>query len=154
MADNLFPTCYETENASLLDMADTAPVGYKSGLHFDYENGDFLQNGRKRIRDADGVESWRGWCKTCLLTERYACLAYNTDFGISTAEAFAADSHEKAEALLTREITEALMADPYGRTEYIEDIVFNWLQPDTVQVTVTVRGIDNVSIDVTAEITR
>ncbi len=154
MADNLFPAGYETETATPDDTSSGTASGYRPGLRFDYETGDFIQDGRYRIQDADGVESWEGWCKTCLLTERYHCLAYSTDFGIETTEAFAAESHDKAEALLTRQITEALQADPYGRTDYVEDISFIWTAPDAVQVTVTVRGINGVTIDVTAEISR
>ncbi len=154
MADNLFPAGYETETATLDDVSSGTAVGYKPGLQFNYESGDFIQDGRYRIQDADGVDSWEGWCKTCLLTERYHYLAYSTDFGIETTEAFAAENHDKTEALLTRQITEALQADPYGRTDYVEDILFNWTSPDAVQVMVTVRGINGVSIDVTAEISR
>lgn len=125
-----------------------------SAISPDYGSIMNLQDGKQRIQNASGAESWEGWCKTCLLTERYACLAYNTDFGISTTEAFSAESREKAEALLTREITEALMADPYGRTEYVEDIVYRWIKPDAVQVIVSVHGIDGISTEVTAEIVR
>ena len=88
------------------------------------------------------------------MTERYQHLAYTTDFGIETEEAFAAENREKAEALLTRQITEALKADPYGRTAYVEDVKFFWSTPDAVEVIVTVCGIDRVSIDVTANLTR
>lgn len=154
MAENLFPQGYESETITAEELEEQSVVGYKPGLRFDYENGDFIQDGRKRIQNADGVESWEGWCKACLMTERYQHLAYNTDFGISTSEAFAAESHEKAEALLSREISEALAADPYGRTEYVEDITFAWTAPDTVQVVVTVHGINGVTIDVAADITR
>ncbi len=154
MADNLFPAGYENETANQDDFLDGSIVGYKPGLRFDYETGSFIQDGRYRIQDANGVESWEGWCMACLLTERYQHLAYNTDFGISTAEAFAAESHEKAEALLAREISEALLADPYSRTEYVEDITFNWTAPDTVKVTVTVHGIEGVTAVVKAELGR
>ncbi len=152
MADNLFPLGYENETVVSDNIQDDSVIGYKPGLRFDYENGDFIQDGKYRIQNADGVESWEGWCKACLMTERYQHLAYNTDFGIETAEAFAAETHEKAEALLTRQISEALAADPYGRTDYVEDISFSWIAPDTVQAVVTVRGIDGVTIDVTAQI--
>jgi len=154
LADNLFPTGYETQVAEAEDVADPVAIGYRPGISFDFDTGDFVRDGRRRIQNADGVESWEGWCRACLLTERYEHLAYSTDFGIETREAFAAETREKAEALLEREITEALEADPYGRTEYVEDIVFVWDAPDSVQVMVTVRGIDNVSIDVTADLTR
>lgn len=153
-ADNLFPIGYERQVAEAEDVADTEIIGYRPGVFFDFYTGDFVRDGRRQMQNADGVESWEGWCRTCLLTERYEHLAYSTDFGIETKEAFAAETREKAEALLERQITEALEADPYGRTAYVEDIVFLWNAPDSVQVTVSVRGIDDVLIDVTADLTR
>lgn len=150
MADNLFP-----ENILTAALEDTKTVtGYRPGLRFNHETGDFVQDGKHRIQEADGTQSWADWCRFCLMTERYQHLAYTTDFGIETTEAFAAESREKAEALLTRQITEALKADPYGRTAYVEDVKYEWSAPDAVEVTVTVRGIDYVSIDVTASLTR
>ncbi len=150
MADNLFP-----ENILTAEITDTQKtVGYRPGLLFDCETGDFVQDGKHRIQDADGTQSWADWCRFCLMTERYQHLAYTTDFGIETEEAFAAENREKAEALLTRQITEALKADPYGRTAYVEDVKFFWSTPDAVEVIVTVCGIDRVSIDVTANLTR
>lgn len=154
LVDNLFPVGYEMQVADAEDVADTAVIGYRPRVSFDFDTGDFVRDGRRRLQNAGGVESWEGWCRACLLTERYEHLAYSTDFGIETRAAFAAETREKAEALLERQITEALQADPYGRTEYVEDIVFVWDTPDSVQVTVTVRGIDNVLIDVTADLTR
>ena len=44
------------------------------------------------------------------------------------------------------------MADPYKRTASIQDISFNWLAPDSVEVTVTVIGIDDALIDVLAQL--
>ncbi len=150
MANNLFPAGYENEAPEPEDVS--AVVGYKPGLGFDFENGDFVFDGARRIKEIDGVGSWEGWCKACMMTERYRHLAYDTDFGIETEEAFKAETKEKAQSLLTRQISEALQADPYGRTEYVEDIIFDWDSPDSVTVTVTVHGIDGVTIDVTAEL--
>ena len=39
-----------------------------------------------------------------------------------------------------------------SRTDYVSDIRFDWSAPDAVTVTVTVRGIDDVTIDVTANL--
>lgn len=152
--NNLFPTGYETEMVSTEELSQSQKTGYAPGLQFDYESGDFKLNGKHRIREATGITSWEDWCGTCLLTERYEHLAYSSDFGIETKEAFAADSHEKAEALLTRQISEALAADPYERTEYVEDIQFRWTAPDTVQIVVTVHGINGVTADIAVEIKR
>lgn len=154
MADNLFPLGYNTLIPSGEEETESTAVGYRPGIRFDFHAGDFVRDGRRRLQNADGVDSWEGWCWACLLTERYQHLAYSTDFGIETREAFAAETRDKAEALLERQITEALQADPYGRTAYVEDIAFVWDAPDCVQVTVTVRGIDSVEIQVSADLSR
>lgn len=157
MADNknnLFPAEYETETIDITELSQNEQTGYAPGLQFDYENGDFQLDGKHQIQDISGVTSWEDWCRTCLTTERYEHLAYSSDFGIETKEAFSADSHEKAEALLTRQISEALAADPYGRTEYVEDIQFHWTAPDSVQVIVVVHGINGITADITAKIKR
>lgn len=154
MAKQLFPLGYESEIVRADDLIKQEKIGYKPGLLFDLELGDFLREGKNRIQRANGVQSWAGWCQNCLMTERYQHLAYSTDFGIETEEAFRAENRSKAESLLTRQINEALRADPYGRTDYVERITFVWSGPDTVQVTVTVHGLDNRTIDLTANITR
>lgn len=153
MADNLYPEDYEEETISSDDV-DAGPVGYLRGVAFDYEIGDFLRDGRNRLVDASGVESWQQWCKNCLQTERYKHLAYSSDFGIDVDEAFRSTSREEAESILTRQINEAILADPYDRTAYIDEINFTWTAPDAVQVNLTIVGIDDVTIDVEAYITK
>lgn len=155
MADNLFPEGYENEvieeaEATLVD----TPIGYKNGLSFDEEAGDFIRDGKNSIVDSDGIESWKSWCINCIQTERYKHLAYDDDFGISTEEAMQAGSQEEAESILTREITEAIMADPYGRTEYIEQLEFTWTAADAVEINAIIHGITDVTIDITAYITK
>lgn len=154
MAENLFPEGYETEVIEEEDLADGSVTGYRNGIAFDYELGDFTRDGRNRMLDSDGIESWRNWCINCLQTERYKHLAYSTDFGIEIEKAMKATSQAEAENILTREITEALLADPYGRTAYVEDLEFDWSAPDTVSVKATIQGINDVSIDLEAYITR
>lgn len=154
MAYNLFPEGYEEEIITDLDIESRRPKGYRNGVAFNYETGDFARDGMNKLQDSDGIESWKSWCINCLSTERYKPLIYSTDFGIELNAAMKASSREEAENILTRQITEALMADPYGRTGYIEDIVFTWTADDTVAVDVTVHGIDDVTIDITAYITR
>lgn len=151
---NLFPEGYEDEVVTVDDLQAEKPAGYRNGIAFDYKGGDFMRDGMNKILASDGVESWRSWCINCLQTERYMHLAYSSDFGIETAEALRAGSREEAESILTRQITEAIMADPYERAAYIEDISFNWTAPDAVIVDVKIHGIDEVTIDVTAYITK
>lgn len=151
---NLFPEGYEEEVVTEADIQDETVIGYRRGPAFSFEQGDFMRNGQNQIIEATGIESWEIWCINCLQTERYKHKAYSTDFGIETAPAFAASSREEAESHLNRQITEALMADPYGRTAYVENIEYNWTQPDSIVIRVVAHGIEDVTLDITATITR
>lgn len=152
MANNLYPEGYEEETMATTDTENSEPIGYKPGLAFDLEKGDFVRDGRDILLEASGVDSWKQWCTNCLQTERYKHLAYSTDFGIEYDAVFSAETQEEAESILTRQITEAIMADPYGRTAYISDLEFNWIAPDGVQISLTIVGIDDVTIDLTTYI--
>lgn len=154
MAENLFPQDYDLEVITEADLQSDKTIGYRNGVAFDYEIGDFPRDGMNKMLDSTGIESWKSWCINCLHTERYKHLAYSSDFGIEIDAAFRATSREEAESILTRQISEALMADPYGRTKYVSEIIFDWTAPDAVVVTVTIHGIEDVTIDVTAYITR
>lgn len=151
---NLLPSGYEYEIIEESDLADRKPIGYRNGSAFDYTIGDYKRDGKNRILDSNGVESWESWCFNAISTERYKHLAYSSDFGIELDKVFAAVTREEKESILTREITECLLADPYGRTEYVEDIIFDWKTPDAVEIHVKIKGIEDVEIDVTAYITR
>ena len=153
MANNLFPIDYEDETVDQDSVDSNQPIGYRPGVSFDEKNGDFVRDGRNQLVDSTGIESWKSWVHNCLMTERYAHMAYNTDFGIEYDKAFAASSREEAESILTRQITEALMADPYERTAYVDTIEFTWTAPDSVQIVATIVGIDDVTIDITAYMT-
>ena len=154
MAENLFPEGYEEEVITAEDLASEQPAGYRNGIAFDSLSGDFLRDGMYKMLDSDGIESWKSWCINCLHTERYKHLAYSTDFGIEIDKAMKATSRDEAENILIRQITEAIMADPYGRTNYIEEITFNWTAADAVVVAVTIQGVDDATIDITAYITK
>lgn len=151
---NLFPEGYEEEVVDTENILSEAPTGYRNGIAFDQRLGDFKRDGMNKILSSDGIESWKSWCINCLQTERYKHLAYSSDFGIEIDAAMQADSQEEAESILTRQIVEAIMADPYERTAYIEQISFDWTAPDAVSVGVTIRGVDDVTIDITAYITK
>lgn len=151
---NLFPTGYEDAVITEEDRKSSAAIGYRNGIAFDYETGDFKRDGKNSLLDSDGIESWKSWCIICIQTERYAHLACPSDFGIETAAAMRATSRAEAESILSREITEALLADPYGRTKYVEDISYEWTSPDSVVVSATIHGIADVTIDITAYLTK
>ena len=154
MADNLYPDGYEEELIEESDTDTDTQIGYRPGVAFSFGTGDFIRDGRNMLLEASGVDSWHQWCQNCLQTERYKHLAYSTDFGIDVDEAFRSSSQEEAESILTREITEAILADPYGRAAYIDEMEFEWTAPDAVQVDMTIVGINDVTIDVKAYITK
>ena len=151
---NLFPESYETEIIEQADLEAGKSVGYRNGIAFDDELGDFLRDGKNKILTSDGIESWKSWCVNCIETERYMYLGYNTDFGIEAEAALKAESQEEAESILTRQITEAILADPYGRAEFVKDIEFDWTAPDAVEVHVVIQGKEDVTIDITAYIAK
>lgn len=151
---NLYPTGYTDEAVSLEQLAQSGPVGFRDGVLFDYETGDFPRDGRNRLRDSTGIESWKAWARNCIQTERFKHRCYSTDFGLELDKAFHATSREAAESILTRQINEAMLADPYGRTMYVESIVYDWTHPDGVSVAVTLHGLEDATIDVTAYITK
>lgn len=151
---NLYPEGYEDEIITEADVTSKKPTGYRNGIAFSYETGDFLRDGMNKLMDSTGIQSWKDWCINCLQTERYKHLAYSTDFGIELKLAMRANSREEAESILIREITEALLADPYKRTDYVSDITFDWTAPDAIAVGVAVHGINDVTIDITAYLTR
>lgn len=151
---NLLPEGYENEVVLDEDRVKEGPIGYRNGVAFDYEHGDFKRDGRNRLLDSDGIESWRSWCINAILTERYSFLAYSSDFGVEWETVFRAESKEEAESIATRQITECLLADQYKRTRYVEDISYNWIAPDSVEIHATVQGIDDVTIDLIAYLTR
>ena len=151
---NLLPEGYEEEVITTEDIDSEKPVGYRNGLSFDIETGDFRLDGRHKILDSDGIESWKSWCINCIHTQRYQHLAYGTDYGVEWDAVFAASSHEEAESILVRQITEALLADPYDRTEYVEDIEVEWTGSDAMTVNVVAHGVYDATIDLTAYITK
>lgn len=151
---NLFPTGYEDAVITEEDRRSNTPIGYRNGIAFDFRSGDFKRDGKNNIIDSDGIESWRSWCIICIQTQRYAHLACPSDFGIDSRAAMRATSRDEAESILTREITEAILADPYQRTKYVDGITFDWTAPDTVTVGATIHGIDDVSIDLVAYISK
>lgn len=148
---NLFPINYQkqTITADEVEAADRV-IGYKKSVAYDFDKGEVVRDGKNNVLTATGIEAWQQWCYNCLNTERYSCAAYSTDFGIEIEKARAAETKDEAEAILMFEITEALMADPYKRTNSIQDISFDWVTADTVEVSITLIGIDDALIDLLA----
>ena len=151
---NLFPESYDEETMDVNELVDTTPVGYRPGVAFDLKTGDFVRDGRNQLIDSTGVDSWKQWVLNCIQTERYKYLAYNSDYGVEWEKVRQATSQEEAESIMTRQISEAIMADPYKRTAYIDELDFEWTNPDAVQISATIVGIDDITIDITLYMTK
>jgi hypothetical protein len=140
MAQNLFPVfdvpaaiAEETQNVNRFA---PAPL-------WDFDTGDFVTNGARPVYGS-GYDAWVQWCKKMIFTQRWAHYAYSSDAGIEAEEAFREPDREAAEQSLERTITEALMADPMGRTRSVGDFQFHWVG-DELRVTCEVFGSDGNS---------
>lgn len=151
---NLFPEGYEDEIIEAEDLEASQIVGYRNGLSFDEQLGDFRRDGANKILDSSGIESWKSWIINTLHTERYKHLAYSSDIGIEYDLVFKSKSRAEAESILTRQIIENIMADPYKRCAYVESIEFDWETGDNVKTDILLRGISDVSIDITTYLTK
>lgn len=147
MEDNLFPEDIDTVD-ELYDVEDVSIQGYKKGLYFDMEQGDLLLNGSGQLLIGNEVQVWSAWCQKIISTPRYACDLYSTDIGIDIEKVFAAEDREEAESILESEINEALIVDPYGRTMYVQSVLFEWLSEDSIEVEITVVGVDNEILNI------
>ena len=143
MAENLFPENY-SDAMQIISPENTndSYVGYKESIYFDFETEDFLRDGSNKLMSCTGTDAWIQWCIKCLNTPRYERLAYSTDYGIDYNEIFSSKSREEVESNITREVTEALNADPYKRLSYISNIQFEWVDDTTVNILLELVGID------------
>lgn len=150
MDDNLFPEEMEDLGDIAEDEDEEIVTGYKKAPYFDSVTGDFVTDGHGKVITADGVTAWAHWCENILSTDRYNHEAYTDDIGIDYEEIFkTTEGREEIETLLETEISDALLCDPYGRTKYVQAIEFDWIDSDSVNVSIEVVGMDNelVTID-------
>lgn len=141
---NLFPLNYDDE-ALVVDaesVEDGEAIGYKESVYFDFNKGDYLRSSTNRLITSTGSDAWIHWCVKCLATQRYAHLAYSDNYGVDYEAVFGSTTREEAENELTRQITEALEADPYQRLSYIDSMTFEWLDDTAVEVSLVLVGIN------------
>lgn len=138
----LFPDTFGTNTITEEEVsaANKTVTGYKKSVYFDFKKGDLLLDGSKKIIECTPFEAWVQWCQKVVQTNRFKCEAYSTDIGIDTSDVIGISSRSEVEDILTSEISEALAADPYGRTDYVESIEYNWIRPDAVEATIHVLG--------------
>jgi hypothetical protein len=156
--ENLFPEDIdeeeESEDTAVDDDEEDGAVGYKPAPLFDYDTGDFTINGNGQILTADETTAMTQWCQNILMTDRYNHEAYSDDIGIDYSEVFGAENRQEAETILETEICEALPCDPYGRVQYVQNVEFEWIDADSLNVTVTIVGMDNTEVTFTTQITK
>lgn len=151
---NLFPSEYpEDISAEIEANIKNSVVGYKQSVSYDLVTKQVVRDGKNKVLTATGKEAWEQWVYNCLNTERYSCAAYPTDFGIEKEKALKATTRAEKEAILTSEITDALLADPYKRTKYVSEITFNWVTPDSAEISLIIVGADDAEIDITITLT-
>ena len=148
MENNLFPEDIDDELVDLEEENEAEVIGYKPAPYFDFKSGDFVLDGKGQIITADGITAYTQWCETVLATDRYNHESYTPDIGIDYNQVFAASSREEAETILESEITEALECDPYGRTKYVQNVICEWIGPDSIDVTVEVVALDNELVNI------
>lgn len=141
---NLFPLNYDDEALTVdaESVEDGEVIGYKESVYFDFKKGDYLRSSTNRLITSTGSDAWIQWCVKCLATQRYAHLAYSDDYGVDYEAVFGSTTREEAENELTRQITEALKADPYQRLSYIDSMTFEWLDDTAVEVSLVLVGIN------------
>lgn len=119
---------------------------YAPSCYFDFGLGDFATDGTGAIQRCDGVEAWKQWCIKTISTTRFACLAYSGEIGIERQRVMGLSSYEAVCLGLEKEITEALLADPAGRTYSVYDFSFT-RQADGIFVTCKVLGKEQQQIE-------
>ena len=145
---SLFPVDIDN-NIDLAEDFKENVTEYKKAPYFDSVTGDFLMDGSGSILDANEIETYIQWCETVVATNRYKCDAYTTDIGIDYDSVFSASTHEEAETILESEISEALLVDPYNRTNYVQNVSCEWIGTNEVHVLIEVVAFENeiVTID-------
>ena len=99
---------------------------YRPAPLWDLERGDFVTDGARKLLYGSGFEAWVLWCVKTILTQRWAHLGYSSNAGIETDAVFAERNQRAAESTLARTVTEALLADPMGRTTQVRRFRFTW----------------------------
>lgn len=137
MADNnLFPVF---DVPGLVETEDAVGTEYKPAPLWDFEKNDFVLNGAGQPIYGTGYDAWVLWCIKTIETQRYAHYGYSNNAGIEADEAFKQPDRAARESYFERTITEALLADPKGRTIQVKDFVFEW-KADTLGITCTIIG--------------
>ena len=149
MAAGLFPT-FDVP-AGMATGSGTGVTQYLPGPLWDFETGDFVSDGAGRTLYGSGKDAWVLWCIKSILTQRGARLGYGMNEGIEADEAFSEPDREAVESAFERTVTEALLADPLGRTKVVRNFSFTW-EADSLMIECEVVGADGSTADITAKL--
>lgn len=149
MAANLFPTFDVPDEIE--DEFEESEAQYIPGPLWDYEAGDFVTDGARQSIYGSGYDAWVLWCVKSIMTQRWAHLGYSTNEGIEADEAFKEPDREAVESAFERTVTEALLADPMGRTQIVRNFEFTW-EADSLWIECEVVGADGSTADIKAKL--
>lgn len=136
---NLYPVF---EVPAILEETKKNEAIYKGSYYFDFYTGDFALDGAGRVMQATGYDAWRQWCIKTIATERRAYYNYTDNLGIEGEAAMAQPTAALQQLAFETTITEALLADPYGRTIEVRDFVWS-RGVDSLHMQCTVVGQDD-----------
>ena len=119
---------------------------------WDVERGDFVTDGANRTIYSSGYDAWVLWCTKSILTQRWAHASYGDSIGVETEQALGESDRKAAESALERTVTEALLADPVGRTVQVRDFTFRW-EADSLWIECAVFGRDGNTASIKAKLT-
>lgn len=148
MAGDLFPVF---DVPSEIEEETNQDSEYAPAPLWDFEAGDFVMDAAHRTLYGSGYDSWVLWCTKTIMTQRWAHLAYSDNEGIESAEAFAEPDREAVESSFERTITEALLADPMGRTLSVRNFEYEW-EADSLWISCEVTGRDGSTADIKAKL--
>ena len=134
------PDLYPEFDETLLDTTSSNAAEYKRSYYFDFNKMDFARTGGNKVRESSGTEAWEQWCVKALMTARYSCFAYSTDYGSEILDSINTPDRKEAESDIRRTINETLKAD--ARTDRVDNMVFNWVDADSVHVSCRIVGVD------------
>lgn len=109
-------------------------------INFDFEKGGFVLDKGGVVEKADPYKAWAQWCLKTVYTERGAHYAYSDAIGTEKIAAFQENTKAAQESAFERTITEALLADPYNRTVYVNDFSFD-RRADGLHISFTVGSV-------------
>lgn len=148
MANGLFPV-FDVPSALVEETEQQQR--YPPAPMWDIEKGDFVTDGAGKLLYGNGRDAWVLWCTKTILTQRWAHLAYNANEGIEAEQAFKEPDIQATQSAFERTITEALLADPMGRTAQVRDFAFSW-EADSLWIECVAVGMDGDTASIRAKL--